>query len=128
MKDAKISIELSITSQTAVLIEVLHALGARVKLCSSSIGGSQETIIAALSESTIVEVYSYKDLTYLDFWMYGIQTITWEDNSGPDIILSDGFDLLLLITYGMDFSKYYRENGRLLTKDPHNKIDEVEFF
>lgn len=123
LKDAKITIELSITSQTAVLIQVLHALGARVQLCSSSVAGSQDTVVAALAESKTVSVFSYKGLTYLDFWIYGVDALTWENDSGPDIILSDGFDLLLLVTYGMDCSKYFKETGRLLTEDPTNKID-----
>ena len=90
--------------------------------CSSSVAGSQDTVVAALAESKLVSVFSYKGLTYLDFWIYGVDALSWEDNSGPDIILSDGFDLLLLVTYGMDCSKYYIENGRLLSEDPTHKI------
>ena len=113
---ARISVSLSITVQTAVLVETLVALGAAVRLASCNIFSSQDEAAAALVAAG-VSVYGAKGETSEEFWWCLDQILDWSadpqvvlDGSdayqvvfGPTSVLDDGGDLVYLIHQGRDF-------------------------
>lgn len=51
------------TIQTAVLIETLHALGARVRWCSCNIFSTQDHAAAAIAKAGTGNVFAWKGET-----------------------------------------------------------------
>ncbi len=113
---ARISVSLSITVQTAVLVETLVALGAAVRLASCNIFSSQDEAAAALVAAG-VSVYGCKGETSEEFWWCLDQILDWSTdpqvlagaatsgalNLGPTSLLDDGGDLVYLIHQGREF-------------------------
>ncbi|MEO0024089.1 MAG: hypothetical protein RL196_530 [Actinomycetota bacterium] len=115
---ARISVSLSITVQTAVLVETLVALGAAVRLASCNIFSSQDEAAAALVAAG-VSVYGCKGETSEEFWWCLDQILDWSndpqviateaegatgaDLTGPTSLLDDGGDLVYLIHQGREF-------------------------
>ena len=111
---ARISVSLSITVQTAVLVETLVALGAAVRLASCNIFSSQDEAAAALVAAG-VSVYGCKGETSQEFWWCLDQILDWSNDpqstghTGPTSLLDDGGDLVYLIHQGCEFER----NGEL---------------
>ena len=117
---ARISVSLSITVQTAVLVETLVALGAAVRLASCNIFSSQDEAAAALVAAG-VSVYGCKGETSEEFWWCLDQILDWTDDPqiaahsgesaggsarlGPTSVLDDGGDLVYLIHQGLEFER-----------------------
>ena len=106
---ARISVSLSITVQTAVLVETLVALGAAVRLASCNIFSSQDEAAAALVAAG-VSVYGCKGETSEEFWWCLDQILDWSNDpqvasgaNGPTSLLDDGGDLVYLIHQGRQF-------------------------
>ena len=116
---ARISVSLSITVQTAVLVETLVALGAAVRLASCNIFSSQDEAAAALVAAG-VSVYGCKGETSEEFWWCLDQILDWSNDpkvvahpqptgsfdaaaAGPTSVLDDGGDLVYLIHQGREF-------------------------
>ena len=112
---ARISVSLSITVQTAVLVETLLALGASVRLASCNIFSSQDEAAAALVAAG-VSVYGAKGETSEEFWWCLDQILDWSTDPqlaagehdtgvvfGPTSVLDDGGDLVYLIHQGRQF-------------------------
>jgi adenosylhomocysteinase len=97
---------LHMTIQTAVLIETLVELGARVRWASCNIFSTQNQAAAAIAARG-VPVYAWKGETLEDYWWCTLKAMTWPDGSGPQLIVDDGGDATLLMHRG-----YYAE------KDP----------
>jgi adenosylhomocysteinase len=57
---ARISGSLHMTIQTAVLVETLHALGARVRWCSCNIFSTQDHAAAAVAAAKTGTVFAWK--------------------------------------------------------------------
>ncbi len=82
---------LHMTIQTAVLIETLTELGAKVRWSSCNIFSTQDHAAAAIAKKGI-PVFAWKNETEEDFWWCIEKTIkakNWE----PNLILDDGGDL-----------------------------------
>ena len=82
---------LHMTIQTAVLIETLTELGAKVRWSSCNIFSTQDHAAAAIAKKGI-PVFAWKNETEQDFWWCIEKTIkakNWE----PNLILDDGGDL-----------------------------------
>ena len=82
---------LHMTIQTAVLIETLTELGAKVRWSSCNIFSTQDHAAAAIAKKGI-PVFAWKNETEKDFWWCIEKTIiakNWE----PNLILDDGGDL-----------------------------------
>jgi adenosylhomocysteinase len=110
---ARITGSLHMTVQTAVLIETLVALGARVRWASCNIFSTQDHAAAAVAvgpDGTVddpkgVPVFAWKGETLEEYWWCTEQALTWPGESGPNMILDDGGDATLLVHKGVDFEK-----------------------
>jgi adenosylhomocysteinase len=95
LKGARIAGSLHMTIQTAVLIETLTALGAKVQWSSCNIFSTQDQAAAAIA-ATGVPVYAWKGETEEEYIWCIEQTIYFAD--GPlNMILDDGGDLTNLV-------------------------------
>ncbi|PPR27337.1 MAG: Adenosylhomocysteinase [Alphaproteobacteria bacterium MarineAlpha9_Bin4] len=82
---------LHMTIQTAVLIETLIDLGAKVRWSSCNIFSTQDHAAAAIAKKGI-PVFAWKNETEEEFWWCIEKTIR-ADNWKPNLILDDGGDL-----------------------------------
>ena len=82
---------LHMTIQTAVLIETLIVLGAKVRWSSCNIYSTQDHAAAAIAKNNI-PVFAWKEETEEEFWWCIEKTIIAE-NWVPNLILDDGGDL-----------------------------------
>ena len=92
LKGARISGSLHMTIQTAVLIETLTALGAKVRWASCNIFSTQDHAAAAIAV-TGVPVFAWKGMSEDEYWWCTDQTLNWANDEGPNMILDDGGDL-----------------------------------
>ena len=91
---------LHMTIQTAVLIETLIHLGAKVRWSSCNIFSTQDHAAAAIAAAGI-PVFAWKGESEEEYWWCVDQTIRWpgdsSTNGGPNMLLDDGGDLTLVI-------------------------------
>ncbi|HVB91474.1 MAG TPA: adenosylhomocysteinase [Acidimicrobiales bacterium] len=110
---ARITGSLHMTVQTAVLIETLTALGARVRWASCNIFSTQDHAAAAVAvgpDGTVknpagVPVFAWKGETLEEYWWCTEQALLWPGEGGPNMILDDGGDATLLVHKGVEFEK-----------------------
>jgi adenosylhomocysteinase len=99
------------TIQTAVLIETLTALGARVRWASCNIFSTQDHAAAAVvcgpdgspDDLRGVPVYAWKGETLEEYWWATRQILMWPDGDGPNLILDDGGDATLYVHKGAEY-------------------------
>ena len=119
LKGARISGSLHMTVQTAVLIETLVALGAKVRWASCNIFSTQDEAAAAVAvgpNGTVdapagVPVFAWKGETLEEYWWCTDQIFDWTAEAaaegasyiGPNMILDDGGDATLLVHKGREF-------------------------
>jgi adenosylhomocysteinase len=84
------------TIQTAVLIETLAHLGAKVRWCSCNIFSTQDHAAAAIAEAGI-PVYAWKGETEEEYEWCVEQTILFPDGQPLNMVLDDGGDLTNLL-------------------------------
>jgi len=109
---ARISGSLHMTVQTAVLIETLVALGARVRWASCNIFSTQDHAAAAVvvgpegtpEDPKGVPVFAWKGESLEEYWWCTERALLWPDG-GPNMILDDGGDATLLVHLGVEFEK-----------------------
>ena len=107
---ARITGSLHMTVQTAVLIETLTALGAKVRWASCNIFSTQDPAAAAVAvgptgtpeEPRGVPVYAWKGENLEEYWWCTERILRWPDGGGPNLILDDGGDATLLVHMGAD--------------------------
>src|ERR1700694_4209972 len=110
---ARITGSLHMTIQTAVLIETLVALGARVRWASCNIFSTQDHAAAAIAvgpdgtanDPQGVPVYAWKGESLDEYWWCTEQVLRWPDGAGPNMILDDGGDATLLVHKGVEYEK-----------------------
>lgn len=110
---ARIAGSLHMTVQTAVLIETLVALGARVRWASCNIFSTQDEAAAAIAVGPAgtpdapagVPVFAWKGETLEEYWWCTEQIFDWstEGFGGPNMILDDGGDATLLVHKGREY-------------------------
>ena len=114
---ARIAGSLHMTTQTAVLIETLVALGAQVRWASCNIFSTQDDAAAAVAVGPTgtpeapagVPVFAWKGESLEQYWWCTEQIFDWSDSSlygdvvGPNMILDDGGDATLLVHKGREF-------------------------
>ncbi len=112
LQGARIAGSLHMTTQTAVLIETLTALGAEVRWASCNIFSTQDDAAAATvvgpgtySAPRGVPVFAVKGESIQEYWDYTDRILTWEGHDGPTIILDDGGDATLLVHEGVRCEK-----------------------
>merc|ERR1711907_678225 len=112
-KGLNISGSLHMTIQTAVLIETLHALGAKVRWCSCNIFSTQDHAAAAVAKAGTSVVFAWKGETLPEYWWCTEQMLTWPGCDGPDLIVDDGGDATMLIHKGREFEEKYAKDKTL---------------
>ncbi|MEO6941692.1 MAG: adenosylhomocysteinase [Terrimesophilobacter sp.] len=116
---ARIAGSLHMTVQTAVLIETLVALGAKVRWASCNIFSTQDEAAAAVAVGPTgsvdspagVPVFAWKGETLEEYWWCTSQIFDWSAEAeaageswiGPNLILDDGGDATLLVHKGREF-------------------------
>jgi len=125
LKGARIAGSLHMTIQTAVLIETLTALGAKVQWSSCNIFSTQDHAAAAIA-ATGVPVYAWKGETEEEYIWCIEQTVQFTD--GPlNMILDDGGDLTNLIhTKYPDLLKGIKGVSEETTTGVHNLYKMLE--
>merc|ERR1712159_751566 len=123
-KGLNISGSLHMTTQTAVLIETLHAMGAKVRWCSCNIFSTQDHAAAAIAKAGTAAVFAWKGETLPEYWWCTEQMLTWPGADGPDQIVDDGGDATMLIHKGREFEEKYAKDKSL--PDPMS-TDNAEF-
>jgi adenosylhomocysteinase len=111
LRGARITGSLHMTIQTAVLIETLVALGARVRWASCNIFSTQDHAAAAVAvgpdgtpdDPRGIPVFAWKGETLPEYWWCTEQALTWPGESGPSLLLDDGGDATLLVHKGAEF-------------------------
>ena len=100
LKGARIAGSLHMTIQTAVLIETLVALGAKVRWASCNIFSTQDHAAAAIAADGI-PVFAWKGETEKEYWWATEQTLQFKDSKGklvgPNLLLDDGGDLTAFV-------------------------------
>ena len=98
LKGAKIMGCIHMTIQTAVLIETLVELGAKVRWSSCNIFSTQDHAAAAIAAKGI-PVFAWKGETEEEFWWCIEQTVVDDKGEpwGANMILDDGGDLTYLL-------------------------------
>jgi adenosylhomocysteinase len=104
LKGAQITGSLHMTIQTAVLIETLTALGAKVRWASCNIFSTQDHAAAAIAAGG-VPVFAVKGETLEQYWDYTHRIFEWTDGSYSNMILDDGGDATLLLHLGAKAEK-----------------------
>ena len=92
LKGARITGCLHMTIQTAVLIETLIEIGARVRWSSCNIYSTQDHAAVAMAMAG-VPVFAWKGETEKEYWQCIENTIKGWGPEGFDLILDDGGDL-----------------------------------
>src|SRR6187401_2173940 len=97
LKGARVAGCLHMTTQTAVLIETLTALGAEVTWTSCNIFSTQDQAAAAIAK-TGVPVLAWKGMTEAEYEQcIETQLKAFAGGKGPNMILDDGGDLTVIV-------------------------------
>src|SRR5690242_15452104 len=99
LKGARITGSLHMTIQTAVLIETLQALGAKVRWASCNVFSTQDHAAAAIAVRG-TPVFAVKGESLEEYWEYTHRIFEWPDNAHSNMILDDGGDATLLLHLG----------------------------
>nr|GMD67745.1 S-adenosylhomocysteine hydrolase [Ipomoea batatas] len=118
-KGARISGSMHVTTETAVLIDTLIALGAQVRWCSSNIFSTQDPVAAAIARDSAA-VFAWKGETLQEYWWCMERALDWGPGGGPDLI----GDATLLIHEGVKAEEEYAKNGTV--PDP-NSTNNAEY-
>ena len=101
LKDVRLTGSLHMTKETAVLIETLVELGAKVRWASCNIFSTQDDCAAAMAAAG-VSVFAWKGETLEEYWQCTLDALTHEGMQGPELIVDDGGDATLLIHKGVE--------------------------
>ncbi|MDD5011101.1 MAG: adenosylhomocysteinase, partial [Phycisphaerae bacterium] len=101
----KITGSLHMTIQTAMLIETLVELGAKVRWASCNIFSTQDHAAAAIAKEKLAAVFAWKGESLEEYWWCTEQALRWSENEGPDLIIDDGGDATLIVHQGVKVEK-----------------------
>jgi adenosylhomocysteinase len=100
---ARIAGSLHMTIQTAVLIQTLEALGAKVRWASCNIYSTQDHAAAAIAAAG-TPVFAYKSESLDEYWEFTHRIFDWP-GANANMILDDGGDATLLVMLGSQAEK-----------------------
>jgi adenosylhomocysteinase len=115
LKGVRISGSLHMTIQTAVLIETLVALGAKVRWASCNIYSTQDHAASAIAKAGI-SVFAWKGETLAEYWDCTWRCLYFGPNDGPQLLVDDGGDATLLMHRGYEAE----DNPSILDDDQGN--------
>ncbi|MDP2422753.1 MAG: adenosylhomocysteinase [Bacteroidales bacterium] len=118
-KGARITGSLHMTIQTAVLIETLVELGAKVQWASCNIFSTQDHAAAAIAARGI-PVFAWKGETLDEYWWCTLQALSFPGGKGPHLIVDDGGDATMMVHKG-----YAIENKPTLLNDSPSNAEEA---
>ncbi len=121
LEGARIAGSLHMTIQTAVLIETLVVLGAKVRWASCNIFSTQDHAAAAIASQNI-PVFAIKGETLPEYWDYADMIFHFEEG-GANMILDDGGDATLYVLLGARVEEGEEE----LIKNPGSEEEEALF-
>jgi len=121
LKGARISGSLHMTIQTAVLIETLEALGAKLRWASCNIFSTQDHAAAAIAAGG-TPVFAIKGESLEDYWRYTDAIFQWSDGGFSNLILDDGGDATAYILLGSR-----AEAGEDVLSKPQSEEEEILF-
>ena len=120
LRGARITGSLHMTIQTAVLIETLQHLGAKVRWASCNIFSTQDHAAAAIAAAG-TPVFAYKGESLEEYWDYTDRILDWGNGEGPNMILDDGGDATLFVHLG-----YQAENDiTILDRKPGSPEEKI---
>ena len=122
LKGARITGSLHMTIQTAVLIETLQQLGAKVRWASCNIFSTQDHAAAAIAKKG-VPIFAVKGESLTEYWQYTDRILDWGNGRGPNMILDDGGDATLFVLLGYKAE----EKPALLKQKPESEEEAVLF-
>ena len=131
LKGARIAGSLHMTIQTAVLIETLVDLGARVRWASCNIFSTQDHAAAAIAvgrngsieKPMGIPVFAWKNETLNEYWECTQAMLNFgPEFDGPTMILDDGGDATLLVHKGVEFEKTGKVPDALETDSSEYKV------
>jgi adenosylhomocysteinase len=128
LKGTRISGSLHMTIQTAVLIETLEALGAKVRWCSCNIYSTQDHAAAAIAKNGTCAVFAWKEETQDEYWECTLNALKFENGQGPTSIVDDGGDMTMMLLEGMKAEKEYAKTRKLPNWESYKTDDEVALF
>ncbi|HEY4542570.1 MAG TPA: adenosylhomocysteinase [Noviherbaspirillum sp.] len=99
LKGARITGSLHMTIQTAVLIQTLEALGAKVRWASCNIYSTQDHAAAAIAANG-TPVFAFKGESLDEYWDFTHRIFEWPNGEHANMILDDGGDATLLLHLG----------------------------
>jgi len=120
LKGAHITGSLHMTIQTAMLIETLQILGAKVRWASCNIFSTQDHAAAAIAV-TGTPVFAVKGETLEEYWDYTDRILDWGNGKGPNMILDDGGDATLFVHLGLRAES----DPSILDRKPGNPEEKV---
>ena len=120
LKGARITGSLHMTIQTAMLIETLQILGAKVRWASCNIYSTQDHAAAAIAV-TGTPVFAVKGETLEEYWDYTDRILDWGNGRGPNMILDDGGDATLFVHLGLQAEK----NPAVLDRKPGSVEEKI---
>src|SRR5499427_953206 len=120
LKGARITGSLHMTIQTAVLIETLQALGAKIRWASCNVFSTQDHAAAAIAARG-TPVFAYKGESLVEYWDFIDRTLDWGNSQGPNMILDDGGDATLFVHLGYEATK----NPKILDKKAESEEEQV---
>ena len=118
LNGARISGSLHMTIQTAMLIETLQTLGARVRWASCNIFSTQDHAAAAIAARG-TSVFARKGESLKEYWEYTDRILDWGGGLGPNMILDDGGDATLFVHLG-----YRAEDDPAVLRGPYGSAEE----
>jgi adenosylhomocysteinase len=119
LKGARITGSLHMTIQTAVLIETLEALGAKIRWASCNIYSTQDHAAAAIAANG-TPVFAYKGETLTEYWDFIDRTLDW-GGQGPNMLLDDGGDATLFVHLATKALK----NPKVLNKKAESEEEKI---
>lgn len=129
---ARIAGSIHMTTQTAVLIETLTALGAEVRWASCNIFSTEDPAAAAVvvgkhgtpEDPRGVPVFAWKGETLDEYWWCLNQVFSWGEDVFPNMILDDGGDATMAVIKGAEFERA----GAVPEAQPGDADEQIAFY
>ncbi len=121
LNGARITGSLHMTIQTAVLIQTLEKLGAKVRWASCNIFSTQDHAAAAIAAGG-TPVFAVKGESLEEYWTYTDAIFQWPDGEPSNMILDDGGDATMYILLGAR-----AEEGEDILSKPGSEEEEYLF-